>query len=977
MSANQTATSGDFHEQELRIALVMNGGVSLAVWIGGVTQEINRLIRGEGIYGRLCRDLALRPRVDVITGTSAGGINGALLALAISQGKPLDPVRDIWRDTGDILTLLRQPSQDDPPSLLDGGYFYRELLQGFDKISQQPGQMRSAAEAPIDLTLTTTVLRGEVRDFPDDVGTLIRDVTHRGQIRFRRGPDIAGDPFADRATIVAKLATASRATASFPGAFEPFYLPHDKEEASAGGAGVAHLDGHARFKLGCFVVDGGVLDNTPLESAIDAVFQQRAEGEVRRVLAYVVPDPGHIPDPPSEAADRIPTMASTVLASLVSIPRVESVSDQLRAIAQHNRKVGQQRDTRLLVAQSLPRDRAGEIALAFFAGYRQRRIQSAADYIACALAEGAAGRGIALGRRARQQIAQTLIETRTTPWVPDDFDAPSLGEWRWGMFTLGNIMSVVLDMLRRGVGLMPARQREDTAALWARLMEFRRQAYDLIAEITALRSNDLGYWRGRGQALAPQLTDLERGAGHERLAALVDSELRQWARLYDETPSASLAPQAFASIAGKVSQLLVASLPTLRAVLALGVPARAGKPHDELKTLVDFFSPPPGNPALDADAACRQLLTLEVVHYAFGTDTTRDQYLELVQFSANVPTAFGGPARVEDKLSGIQLAHFGAFYKRSWRINDWMFGRLDGAERLLRILLNPARLARLYGGEAAAVDTVLEQLRATVMDGIQLETDRKLLQAHWETRLPAMRAELAFLGDSGSLPEYLGDCSAMVLERLHLDILREEIPALADAVGDDELDGGDPGGNGPKFLKRLRHALSQDCDPQDSGRTLPAEAIVRLFKDASVGKEKLLDEAGTDRFTIAATRSAAVAVSALAGKSSGLKRLSSVFAIVRAPLVALDFLVRALSKRSKTHVFAALYGMAMAASAAILIAQPAAGAQWPTWVTTPAAGILAAGLIVGLRRRPKLLLSILLLAAGLWLLLPLIQKCLA
>ena len=30
-----------YRDQELRIALVMNGGVSLAVWIGGVTQEIN------------------------------------------------------------------------------------------------------------------------------------------------------------------------------------------------------------------------------------------------------------------------------------------------------------------------------------------------------------------------------------------------------------------------------------------------------------------------------------------------------------------------------------------------------------------------------------------------------------------------------------------------------------------------------------------------------------------------------------------------------------------------------------------------------------------------------------------------------------------------------------------------------------------------------------------------------------------------
>ena len=39
-----------------------------------------------------------------------------------------------------------------------------------------------------------------------------------------------------------------------------------------------------------------------------------------------------------------------------------------------------------------------------------------------------------------------------------------------------------------------------------------------------------------------------------------------------------------------------------------------------------------------------------------------------------------------DKLAGVELAHFGAFLKRSWRANDWMWGRLDAAERLVTLL---------------------------------------------------------------------------------------------------------------------------------------------------------------------------------------------------------------------------------------------------------------------------------------------------
>ncbi|MFA5081048.1 MAG: patatin-like protein [Hydrogenophilaceae bacterium] len=980
------------HEQELRIALVMNGGVSLAVWIGGVTQEINRLVRGETVYGRLCQALWLRPRVDIISGTSAGGINGALLALAMSQGKPLDPLRDIWLDKGDLLTLLRQPTQADPPSLLDGGYFYKAMLEGFRKIRDQPGKgLQPPDRVPIELTLTTTVLRGEVRDFSDDVGTLIRDVSHRGQMKFRRGPDLADDPYSGP-DIVAKLAAAARATASFPAAFEPFYLPAADGQATAGGEPVPSLAGHANFSLGCFVVDGGVLDNNPLESAIEAVFRQRAEGEVRRVLAYVVPDPGRIQDPPPEQPDRIPSLVSTALAALVNIPRVESVSDQLRAIVEHNQEVARQRDTRLLVARSLDWQGADRVAESVFPGYRLRRAQSAADYIATALAEGAArhrdatGQGIALGRRARQRIAEALLQSRDLPWLPDAFAyAVDEGDWHWGLFTLENVMTVVLDLLRRGVELVPVRRSEFTEPLWQDLMAARRRAYDLVAELSALRRRDQGHWLQRGTALAPVLARLERGDSELGLAELLRAEMRDWVRLFDPElgdDEPLRPPRAFTALAGKIGTLFLDGVPPLRGVLDLGIPLRGAERFAELSTLLDFLAP---MPVVAAPAAWRRLLSLEVVHYAFGADTTRDQYLELVQFSANVATAFGGPDRLEQKLAGVQVAHFGAFYKRSWRINDWMFGRLDGAERLVRILLDPSRLSRLYGREPGGPpapetgsEAVLAFLRGAVLDGLARQDDRALLQSLWDERLAAMRQELAFLESGADLPDRLPECAAMVLERLHLDILRHELPALADAVGDDELDGADASGYGAKFLKRFRNALFPDAGapPRLAGAPdLPAKQLVQLFRGARVGEEKVLAEAGSDRFTVLATRSAAVAVAALAGKGSGLKWLRGVFATVRTPLVALDILVRALMKGGKARVFVSLYAMAMAASATLLLAGPLAGAKWPAALSAVAGFILAAGFLVLLRRHPRLLIGLALAVALVWLV-PLVRNCL-
>jgi len=72
-------------DEELRIAVVMNGGVSLAVWIGGVTLEIGRVLARDSVYGEIQTLTGTSTRVDVICGTSAGGVNGAFLAMAMAM----------------------------------------------------------------------------------------------------------------------------------------------------------------------------------------------------------------------------------------------------------------------------------------------------------------------------------------------------------------------------------------------------------------------------------------------------------------------------------------------------------------------------------------------------------------------------------------------------------------------------------------------------------------------------------------------------------------------------------------------------------------------------------------------------------------------------------------------------------------------------------------------------------------------------
>jgi hypothetical protein len=40
----------------------------------------------------------------------------------------------------------------------------------------------------------------------------------------------------------------------------------------------------------------------------------------------------------------------------------------------------------------------------------------------------------------------------------------------------------------------------------------------------------------------------------------------------------------------------------------------------------------------------------------------------------------------------MSLNRFGGFLKRSWRMNDWTWGRMDAATMLCQTILSPERL---------------------------------------------------------------------------------------------------------------------------------------------------------------------------------------------------------------------------------------------------------------------------------------------
>ena len=376
--------------QDVRVAVAMTGGVSLAVWMGGIAREINLLqqasnlrpraaattgpaaVAGPGardlansssdlhardLYLRLLDVLDVTVTVDVLSGTSAGGINAAMLGLSSAAGVDLAGLRDLWLTAGSLDVLLRDPGEKNPSALMQGDkVLYMQLARGIEKFYRE----RDSAPRPpegVDTTvyITTTLLAGETSRFTDDYGTLVADVDHHGLFTFTQDALTPADGDGDSLTA---LALAARSSASFPAAFEPSFVPFNEQIPAESGIPLRpDMAQYANITRSHWAADGGILANRPLAPLMAAIFARPAspEGrEVRRVLAYVVPDGGGTANPqdvPDKAKwANAPTMIAALKADL-SAQLSQSIASDLEAIRKHNDQIRTDHDLRRTLAE--------------------------------------------------------------------------------------------------------------------------------------------------------------------------------------------------------------------------------------------------------------------------------------------------------------------------------------------------------------------------------------------------------------------------------------------------------------------------------------------------------------------------------------------------------------------------------------------------------------------------------------------------
>ena len=529
-------------EKELRLALVFFGGVSLAVYQHGINREILNLVRASKVYhtgrsgdedarpGRtfhqhypdeperstgdiyheflqtLGKDIALRVIVDVVAGSSAGGINGITLSAALAHDRSLMPITSMWLEQADMLNLLAPEAK---ARMWSKWYFWpllRPLLARLGREGLLPGQadaemgkrisvfLRSRWFKPpldgrllsslmldgltamhdsgsawdsllpkgerLDLLVTVTDFRGLERPIFIHDPPVVYEREHRHLLRFvlehRKTGHLLSDFDADN---FPSLAFAGRASASYPGGFPPAQLREIDDLLAE-----RHLPwpARARFLAQNFrnyrergenpeeavLMDGSILDNKPIMACVEAIRTHGAFREVDRRLVYIDPHPKSTKLPRGSG---VPGFFATLRGAFTDLPRNDPVYNELAMISRYN--------------------------------VQARRLKAAI-------------------LNARPQIAR-LIEAETEGRLKGEFTVEDLRHWRLLSITLLSGTSVVYDAWLRSlifealdfiVRLIAtacqyapdspeARRVQEAIEAWARRQEIIAETYAMSANL--------------------------------------------------------------------------------------------------------------------------------------------------------------------------------------------------------------------------------------------------------------------------------------------------------------------------------------------------------------------------------------------------------------------------------------------------------------------------------------------------------------
>ncbi len=723
-------------EQEVRFAVVMYGGVSLAIYMNGISQELLRVVRAtsdlpdaeltgtERVYRKLGRGLSLSRRpgepidgspgpvrsrvvVDILSGTSAGGINAVFLAKALALGSQhLGSLAQLWKEEGDLGKLLNDQGSDQKQfrsrrpatSLLNSQRMYGKLLSAMDALDQAPRSGLAPMAEEIDLFVTATDLHGIYKPLELTDSTpeerIHKMVFHfqceSPQVAALTGSDQPKNQFTSPYNLM--LAFAARCTSSFPGAFEPMKLTDIREvrpDADLSRPEVTEF--FRRYqKLGEATestrtrsfADGGYLDNRPFSYPIEALAQRDATIPVERKLLILDPFPEYSDSLRSNQTMPDVNFAQNLMAAATSLPRYETIRQDLERIQDNNRRVGEVRD---LIAR-------------MSASITGRRLEGTSKFRDCYLDDLVNIHGPAYRPYHHLRVLDASRQLATLVTRRADLNPESDEAWA--------IRQIVEVWRTDRYHWDPGAQRADGSPK--------------VSENVFLEAFDVDFRMRRLNHLRLLIDELLRAPepNREWLMAAQLTVRQHFARLAKIDRRLVATPGVTRSL-GALRDLL---RPHLRRILR-------GINITEQRAIAREVMGRVGIRSFDEIADQIASVLFEVftdarseVHRAFATDATQGAFLQAAynEFpsrdavvypvlrgtgadeAAEVQVFRVGPAearlhpdenrdRPDGKLAGIGLGAFAGFLSRRWRENDILWGRLDGADRIISALLPDLR----------------------------------------------------------------------------------------------------------------------------------------------------------------------------------------------------------------------------------------------------------------------------------------------
>ena len=764
-------------QKELRIALVCYGGVSLAIYMHGVTRELWQLARASrdfhaggpdrggvhSVYRDILEhiqehhELKLRVIPDIMSGASAGGINAVFLAQAVFSGQSLEPLTDLWLEVADVdeLThpdaklrwsgskiwaqplanwLLSRPGNEIATEvapetrdevrrkvshLIRGRWFEPPFSGlGFSKLLERALTAMSETEPeapllppghPLDLYVTTTDFHGYLELLHLHSPPVVEDSEHRLPISIRRKTPYAGGE--DLANPL-ELVFAARATASFPGAFPPLQVAEiDRLSSESGRSWDSREEFLERIMpvhvmrdtvSNVSLIDGSVLVNKPFAGAIAALRGRPAQREVDRRFVYVDPRPDRFSKRHAQGQAEV-GFFSAIFGSLSTIPREQPIRDNLEQLEQQSREA--ERLGRIIAALRPEVERTVERLFGYtlfldnptpkrLKAWRQKAQQAAAEQA-----------GYAFHSYAQSKLSGIVTRLAKLAWEV----APPLH------FSDHAPISEILreELRRRGLDSLGAPKGGATPEA---ILFFRE--HDIGFRIRRLRL--LARRLARDWEADPEIPDEALEAGRDAIFTIM--------AMYFEKEGLPALGDEFQKIAGQVLDNPGALLDHVEARRLLPeIDERA----EEL--LADALSAMPANlkrRILFAylgfpfyDVATLPLLRHEGL--------TEFDPVKVDRISPDDAKSIreGGTATT---LRGIEFYNFGAFFSRAYRENDYLWGRLHGAERMIDLVFSTL--------EGKVDDTAVRDLKRRAFLAI-LDEETEILRCD-EALIDQIRSEV-------------------------------------------------------------------------------------------------------------------------------------------------------------------------------------------------------------------------------------------